>query len=332
MKIHHTIILVSAMLCIAGACTTSTSPQHPYEVVAQEILDLYDEYDLVALGDHHGESGDAEMRNHIFANNDFSARVDVIVLEFVNGARQVDLDRFLGGDKISEEEFVRLWRDTGSDTWESPVYREMLMTLRETIARCKSSECPMVLAGNAPVDWDALSPGDSIPSGRAKLDHPARLAVCKGLRQNKTVLMIFGPGHLYHDYYWSFMPVIDRDYPGRSAVIVQPIWTSEAREELRRTEGLGMDAALIELAKTSFENADLAMTLSGKESARTVRLGDAIDYIAYLGDNEESRIAADEDYKVDPAYVDLRRRQAEIKKTVPGSASWDRAPDYEITC
>ncbi|GJL96835.1 MAG: hypothetical protein DHS20C06_06520 [Hyphobacterium sp.] len=300
--------------------------------LADNVLDLFDSHAIVAIGDHHGEMGDAAFRNTLIQRPGLAERVDFIVLEFLNAHWQDEIDAYLGGAEFPEGTVKRFWRDTRHDVWEAPVYAEFLALLRDTLSAMPADLRPRILAGNAPVDWDGSEPGDVIIDGRETLDYPARLVICHAMRQNRTALVIFGPGHLYHDHYWSFMPLIDAELTGAAAVIAQPVWTGLAISRLAVDNQLGAEPALLATSELSLAGDDLNVLISGEPGRAVLPLNETLDYLLWMGPRGDVRQRASETALADPALLDLRSRQNDIRNAAPGPISWERAPDFDPNC
>ncbi len=124
------------LLCLLGwglGCSCDNSgeqtAEHPdLSTVAGDILSLWDEADLVCLGETHGSVLDQAMREALVAHPRFAATVDVIVIEFANPLHQALLDRLvLEGEPLSREQLRPIWLDAGlGEVWELPLYEAFL--------------------------------------------------------------------------------------------------------------------------------------------------------------------------------------------------------------
>jgi hypothetical protein len=134
--------------------------------MVEAVLALWEDADVVALGERHGSQLDSDFRIALVKHPSFGATVDVIVVEFANAHRQEVLDRYITGEPVSRADLVRIWRDTGYETWDSPIYEAFLTAVREANAALPAEQKIRVIAGD--------SEGAKGPAGVRQPARPAR--------------------------------------------------------------------------------------------------------------------------------------------------------------
>src|SRR5262249_62022361 len=103
----------------------------PNDAVAA-VLDAFDRYDLVALGEAHRNQNVHDFVLSLIRSADFAAKVNDIVVEFGNARYQAMMDRYIDGETVSQQELRRVWRDTVNIlVWDAPVYERFFAAVRE---------------------------------------------------------------------------------------------------------------------------------------------------------------------------------------------------------
>ena len=165
--------------------------------VVTALLGLWDEADLVCLGEQHGDLADHALRTALIRHPDFARTVRVIVVEFVNPVHQNLLDRWiLHGADGARDELRRLWRDAGASViWDLPIYEEFLRAVRDVNRGRAAADRVRVVGGTAPVPWHRVEePEDLLPwrdRGSWIVDTVRREVLAPALKG----LAIYGAGH-----------------------------------------------------------------------------------------------------------------------------------------
>src|SRR5215472_10125179 len=87
------------------------------------LMSVYDQFDVVALGEMHERRIDSDLRIALVRHPDFARKVRTIVVEFATTTEQTTLDRYIRGENVSRAELKRVRpRQPGSLTSEDPIY------------------------------------------------------------------------------------------------------------------------------------------------------------------------------------------------------------------
>ena len=147
-----------AALGAAGAAAGQTPPPAvPVEPITA-ILVAFERHAIVALGDPHDNEQAHEFRLALIRDPRFAETVDDIVVEWGNALYQDVMDRFVGGDDVSEAELRQVWQNTtqaglGNDR---PITEAFFRAVREVNAALSPERRLRVLLGDPPIDWDAV--------------------------------------------------------------------------------------------------------------------------------------------------------------------------------
>ncbi len=184
-------LILGALLAWTPAAAAGLDP------VVEALLEMWDEADLVCLGEDHGDPDDHALRMALVSHPDFPRTVRVVVVEFVNPVHQELLDRWVvEGEELPRERQRALWRDAGmSVVWDLPMYEELLRTVREINLGLDAGDRVRVVGGAAPIPWNRVTTAeDLVPwldRGRWIVDAVRREVLDPGRRG----LAIFGAGH-----------------------------------------------------------------------------------------------------------------------------------------
>ena len=149
---------------------------------------------LVGLGEMHGSATEHAFLRQLVAHDGFAADV---VIEFGNALYQDRLDAYIGGDEVPRDRLRDVWRDTTQspiNSWEDPIYAELLATIREVNRRGRDIR---VVAGDPPIDWAKVrSVEDWLPFAGARDSHYAAVVENEVLRRGRRALLLIGGMHL----------------------------------------------------------------------------------------------------------------------------------------
>jgi hypothetical protein len=105
--------------------------------IAQTLVSVFDEADIVALGETHQWRLDTDLRIAVVHHPDFAKKVGSIVVEFGSTRGQSTLDRYIRGENVPRAQLEQVWKTTqgANRLWDSPVYAEFLAAVRDVNSR-----------------------------------------------------------------------------------------------------------------------------------------------------------------------------------------------------
>lgn len=161
----------------------------------EAIISLFDQHQIVAIGDAHFYDGIMVFITQLVASEAFAAKVRHIVVEFGNANQQELLDAYLAGEAISEQEIQKVWRDTLFFTaWTPVVYQEFFRAVREFNAGQTSESQLKVTLAEQSFDWRNVTSAEQwqIPADNKVAGFSKRF---NERVQDENVLLIFGAFH-----------------------------------------------------------------------------------------------------------------------------------------
>jgi hypothetical protein len=203
------LVQAAAALAVAPAGLTAAAPAtpatsgSPQPVAAlTSVLDAFDHYPLVALGEHHQLQEFHDFLTALIVHPDFPMAVNDVVVEFGNALYQEVADRFVvAGDPVANAELEPIWRNTigGGVLWDAPVYGQFFRNLRAVNWRLPPEQRIRVLLGDPPVDFGALENGsdhDPVPTESDRDPFYAGVVERDVLAKGRKALLIAGGPHL----------------------------------------------------------------------------------------------------------------------------------------
>lgn len=119
-------------------------------------MNAFEVVPLVALGEVHMLREEADLLTELVTTPAFPDRVDAIVVEFGNALYQSTIDRYVEGEPVGRDELRRVWAETvggmHSRVFESPIYEEFFVTVRQRNRRLSRDRRIRVLLGDPPFD------------------------------------------------------------------------------------------------------------------------------------------------------------------------------------
>src|ERR1700730_16258658 len=80
--------------------------------IVRTLISVFDQADIVALGEAHGRRADSDLRIALVRHPDFAQKVRSIVVEFGSTTEQSTLDRYIRGENVSAVELAQVWKTT----------------------------------------------------------------------------------------------------------------------------------------------------------------------------------------------------------------------------
>jgi hypothetical protein len=190
--------------------------------IARTLISVFDQADIIALGETHQWRLDSDLRIAVVRHPDFAKKVRSIVVEFGSTTEQPTLDRYIRGENVPTGQLKQVWKTTtqgANGVWDSPVYAEFLAAVRDVNSRLPADARIRVLGGDP-------GPGDN------RSRETAAVSVLKEqvLQKHGKALVIYGAAHFYRtmptDYLSSMgqdigiVRMLEMDYPGRTLAVI----------------------------------------------------------------------------------------------------------------
>lgn len=278
------------------------------------LLELFDQFPLVALGEMHGIEQGARFVEALVKHPSFATRVNAIVVEFGNAFHQQVADAYVAGEDVPMSAVRRIWHDfagaVGPAGYRAPIYPEFFATVRGANAALPPDQRVRVLLGDPPVDWTAIrTPEDAKMIRAGRDEHFARVVEEQVLAQGKRSLLLTGLFHLtrvfpFEPPGWDREPetvtrILDREHPGATFVINPHVgfgfgehlpdvetrlasWPAPGFAPIRGT-WLGQLSAAIAFGGWPITLSGPAGTVSPPVARSSVILSDIFDGYLYLG-------------------------------------------------
>lgn len=190
--------------------------------IVRTLIALFDQADIVALGEAHDRKSDSDLRIALVRDPDFAKRVRVIVVEFGSTTEQSTLDRYVRGEDVSPARLEQVWRTTtqaSNGVWNAPMYADFFAAVRDVNARLPAAARIRVFGGDP-------GPGDH------RSREVAAVSVLKEqvLQKHAKALVIYGAAHFYRTLEAGYLArmgedigitrMLDTEYPGRTFVVI----------------------------------------------------------------------------------------------------------------
>lgn len=189
MKIPVCILLLGAMLlhAEAGSQTAETSSPEVFHEVNLELLDLFREHPIVAIGEgQHNSALTFEWLSTFIRMEAFADLVDNIMVEFGASEYQPVMDDYTRGKEIPDSLLSLCWRETTQIlVWDAPIYRNFFREIREINQGLPEERKIRILLGDP-----------SFGSEEHRDAHAFRILEQEVLAKGETALLLFGDLHL----------------------------------------------------------------------------------------------------------------------------------------
>jgi len=219
-----TVSLTNPSLIRAQSPTVRLPDESPgIDGIVRTLISVFDQVDIVALGEAHGRKLDSDLRIALVRHPDFAKKVRSIVVEFGSTTEQSTLDRYIRGENISQAQLAQVWKTTPqfrlSDSPISPVYPDFFAAVRDVNSKLPADARIRVLGGD---------PGPADNRSR----ETAAISVLKEqvLQKHGKALVVYGAAHFYRTMptdYLSTMGqdigiarMLEIDYPGRVFAVI----------------------------------------------------------------------------------------------------------------
>lgn len=264
---------------------------------AQAIIELFEEYPLIALGEAHLLQEEHDFIDMLLHQPAFARKVDAIVVEFGNALYQDIADRFIAGEPVANEDLKQIWRNTtvtgGNPVWDAPVYEQFFRIVREINRSHHSGKQIRVLLGDPPIDWSSVKTLDNFAQFALQRDaHYASVVEQEVLRKGQRALLIAGNGHFLRGLRADGDPsqpgstwplnagtLLTQKYPGKLFIVNPLILAPQEQDQISQLVANWWAPALALLAHTWL--GAKPVPASSRNAATT--LGAQCDAVLYFG-------------------------------------------------
>ena len=191
------------------------------DAIVRTLISAFDQADIVALGEDHGEQRDSDLRIALVRHPDFAKKVRSILVEFGTVTQQSTLDRYTRGENVPQGELEQVWKTTAagrSGVWNSPIYADFFAAVRDVNAKLPANEQIRVICGD---------PGPNGNRGRAA--GAVSLLKEQVLQKHGKALVIYGFAHFVRStgdagnslgIGEGIVRLLEVDYPGRTLAVI----------------------------------------------------------------------------------------------------------------
>jgi hypothetical protein len=188
------------------------------DAIAQALISVFDQADIVALGEEHEWKPDSDLRIALVRHPDFAKKVRFIVVEFGSNSHQSTLDRYIRGEDVPRAELEQVWKATQVGGGGSPIYPAFFAAVHDVNLKLPAEARVRVFGAEG-------APGSS---GETTAVTFLKQQV---LQKHGKALVIYGYGH-----FWRTSPpvmlgrsggvetgivrMLEMDYPGRTVAVI----------------------------------------------------------------------------------------------------------------
>jgi len=169
--------------------------------VFEDILSLYEQYDIVHIGERHWSMTDFNFRVALINHPRFAEVVDDIVIESGNYLYQNLLDKYiLELEDVPEDQLCKVWRNTVLPTgvWDATIYRDFVHRVRAVNENMPREKRVRLIAAEPPIDWSRVTTADQAARFFSqRCTHTPRVVAMEVLKSNRKALIVYGGAHFY---------------------------------------------------------------------------------------------------------------------------------------
>ena len=300
------------MLAVLAVAFGATAPSGP---LIARIAKQFDDHALVQIGELHRWGQLHEFMRAMLRDPRFICRADDVVVEFGNSRLQPIADRYGKGGKVSEAEILSMLRETVVPlTWNSPLYRQFLETVREVNRRRLCPHTVRLVLGDQPLDWSKIH---DVQEYLPWADRDAGIAATierEVLAKGHRAFVVTGMAHAVKDSPEgpdaSTAQIIERKHPGALFSIVAVVRkTAEALH-------LAPAPSLTFVRGSDLTRADFEKVWKLDPPKPWPAMPEVVDALLFVG--EQTLIYPPPSIYLEPVYREELLRRARIVKAYSG--------------
>ena len=195
--------------------------------IVRALISVYDQYDIVALGEHHDRRSDSDLRIALVRHRDFAKKVRTVVVEWGSTSEQTTLDRYIRGENVPKAQYEQVWKklspgNIGDLVSENSIYTDFFAAVREVNLKLPAAARIRVFGGD---------PGPGGDRGRAAVS----ILTAQALQKRGKGLVIYGAGHFWRaapkDMGVGIVRRLEMNYPGRTFAVIPVGGFSDVRPQ-----------------------------------------------------------------------------------------------------
>jgi len=216
-----------------GAQNNDVYKAKDFKKVNKDIIALFDEYPLVAVGEgFHNSALTAEWLESIIHDEDFPKKVRNIVVEFGTSKYQETMDDFVKGKNVPDSLLKKCWRNTTQlFVWDNPIYEKFFREIRKVNSGLPDKHKIRVVLADLPFER------------RHEISDEHAFTIIKNeiLSKNQRALLIYGDLHFAkRDIFLNYakanetaikdrtlVQFLDIDFPGKVFSILGSVNTND---------------------------------------------------------------------------------------------------------
>lgn len=174
----------------------------------QKIIEIFNDHQLVALGESHGWKEESEFIFSLIRNPSFAKKVNDIVVECGNSKYQSLVDDYISGKGVPTDQLQKVWRNmTVLCTCDAPVYEQLFQTVRSVNQNLSPDHKLRVLVGEPPIDWNEIKSFNEVgPFIFDRDKNYAGIVEKEVINKNRKALLIMGSLHFIRSG-WGTIPM-----------------------------------------------------------------------------------------------------------------------------
>jgi hypothetical protein len=256
---------------------TNSSKGYWKKTTAEEdIINLFEKKDIVALGLSHSQQDEADFVLRLVQNSSFPQAVHNIVIETGNALYQDILDKYIAGKNISFDQIKQVWQNTTQPgRGDDPQHRRLLEAIRDINKKLSPKQKIRVLAGDPPIDWAKIKTANDVLPFTQRDPFFASVVLNQVLEKKEKALLLIGSGHVmrkpmsYEGFpadstYLTITNIIEAKYPGSAYVIIAHEDFGSRTDELEPKLSSLAVPALIDLKNHWIGDLDASLPYTGK--------------------------------------------------------------------
>lgn len=196
-------LFVLALVLAGPAPLRAQCPSEAESAVADRIVDVFDKHRFVFFGSTHGGVKRQELLRCVLDRAAPRASITDVVVEFLSGAHQGLLDRYLIGlESIPPDSIRALAMDTDNPRLFAtlPQVPEFLRAVRALNEALPLSERVRIWGASEPIEWASVRVEADLAPYPFKTNYTAHL-ITRHLfpDPDRRTLVVFGDGHIHHE-------------------------------------------------------------------------------------------------------------------------------------